>query len=202
MTIFHIQKSNEETQVKNPSTTQPTQDEKEELLQAQKTTGEASAVIDQEFPGQSTGSEKGSFSKLFEIEENPRPTIIKVDGPLGQIFTEALNKILAVESMAAIPMTEDDPRFQELSSKDPNILTVEAYDASELSSSDVHQLSEMVSKDETKDVLIAMEAIRTNKLSISSGLLSGVLQNKKNCQISHRISSAAAKAFDWIKEKQ
>lgn len=202
MSIFHIQPTTEVSQVQNPSTMEPTKDEAEELLQAQKATGEVPDATNSTTPGLTTSTEKGSFSKLFEVEESQRPTIIKVDGPLSRIFTEALNKILAIESMVAIPMTEDDPRYQALSIKDPNVLTVEAYDASELSSEDIVQLSETVSKDETKDVLIAMEAIATNRLSVSSGLLSGVLQNKKNCQITHRISTAANKAVEWIKEKR
>ena len=114
-----------------------------------------------------------------EAGEATKPEMmVKIDGPVGRVFTDALNKLLVQESY----MTTD-PLFLEVPGKEDDedvSLQVYCWKGDELNTEDVTQITNEVSRHTTRDFVISVEAAR---VSPAMGLLSYLekLPNVKLC---------------------
>lgn len=134
--------------------------ESAELKQAKALTGEV--VQGTQAPGDAVAT--GNTSEPgFTLDAGEKDkVIVKVDGPLSQVFTEALNKVLAFENMVLLPILaaeyeamQDDPTFNDLTS-----IHVQAYDAHDLTTGDVVDITNEITKTTEDSHIIAMESAR------------------------------------------
>lgn len=173
--------------------------ESEELRQAKEMTGE-------EVPGSSAIPEGGSETEAEAAytlgTAKTGKMVIKIDGPLSKIFTEALNKILAFENMTMVPLLVEE--LEELkkdeSFNDTVSIHVQAYDASELTTNDVFEIADGITKTDGDDQILAMEAIRHHSLSNAVGRAENFCRDTKTKSFYHfnaacyRIASLAKAA--------
>ena len=173
--------------------------EKEELRQAQ-------AIAGEEVPGgttEATGKAEvgASDAPTYTLGDDKAPkAVIKVDGPLSKVFTEALNKILAFENMVMVPLLveEYEEMKKDVSFNEATSIHVQAYDANELHSADVIDIADGVTKTNLETNILAMEAAKGKKLSQYVGRVENYCRSAKvNNYYSmetaaHRVASLVA----------
>lgn len=118
--------------------------------------------------------------------------MVKIDGPVGRIFTDALNKLLVKESyMTAMPL---QPLAKDTSNREPvemePAVQVYAWHADELNLSDVVEITNDISKHTERDYVIAVES--SGKVTREMGLLDqlGKMKNVKICFSQERALAA------------
>ena len=103
--------------------------------------------------------------------------VVKVEGPVGQVFTDALNKVLAKESimMTDLPaITAQDPETKPVS--------IHVYDAGELKLGDVEEVHQVVADDENVEHVVVLEsAINGSKAAALMNAMAGAYKNVTVC---------------------
>lgn len=207
MSIFQIKKLSDGQKVSTiegvtDNTTNDLQDEKKELEQAQKVAGSVPVGSEGQAEGQGTtvSEEDG---KTFSLKPGEKEVVVKVDGPLGRVFTEALNKMLATENLVVMPLTEDDLRLrqeEDSSFNDEILINVIAYDANELQSSDVVDVTNEIVKRPDTQYVIAMETIQhRGRVSNAVGLVESLCQGNKKIKSCYHLNTAVNLIMERLK---
>ena len=167
-----------------------------ELKQAKALAGEVvqGQVVDSDTSGPVESTEPG-----FTLDASQKDkVIVKIDGPLSQVFTEALNKVLAFENMVLLPVLaeeydamKDDPSFNDTTS-----IHVQAYDAHDLTTGDVVDITNEITKTTEDSHIIAMESARG--MSTATGSAEAVYRSLKVASY-YRFTSAANKIVSIAK---
>ncbi len=134
--------------------------EQEELAEAKQVTGEV--PVTSGATGEKEGQSDAPPEEAFSLgKEKTGELLVKVDGPLSQVFTSALNKVLAYENMMIVPLIAEELEQlnDENSYNDVTSIHVQAYDANDLSVADVVDISNSVTKTTGDVQLIAMETL-------------------------------------------
>lgn len=135
--------------------------EANELRQAKALTGDVETVKTKPAE-QGTVADNGEQGEPgFTLNSEPATQVmVKIDGPLSQVFTESLNKVLAYENMIMLPLLaeeyeklKDAPEYNETIT-----INVQAYDANEMSTGDVVDISNEITKTTQEDHILVMEA--------------------------------------------
>lgn len=134
--------------------------EQEELIKAKQVTGESPVSTDAS--GENKNQENSSPEQAFSLgKEKTSEVLVKVDGPLSQVFTSALNKVLAYENMMIVPLLveELEKLNEENDYNDITSIHVQAYNANDLSMADVVDITNSVTKTTNDVQLVAMETL-------------------------------------------
>lgn len=166
--------------------------EAEELEKVKLATGELEA------PVAGKGEEAGSSINFTDTGNKKGVSMIKIDGPLSQVFTKALNEILAVENMVMMPVLveeyermKEDPSFNDVTE-----IHVQAYDGNDLKLSDVTEITDEVTKYQDVQHVIAVE--RAHTVSKAVGMVSNLCHLVKAREAT-RIKRAAEMTFEMIR---
>lgn len=125
---------------------------------------------------------ESSLPSTGEAHEK-KDKMVRVDGPIGRIFTDALNEVLAKESlMVFTPMLSEKEEDVE-----PDI-EVLLWDGSAVNRIDVEHLSEEVAKFPDRQFIVAVENV---KPSASMALLGYIGRTSKNIQLCYSQQKAA-----------
>lgn len=115
----------------------------------------------------SEGNNKAEGDVFGLEEKKTEQVVLKVDGALGQVFTNALNKMMAVESMVMIPMSED--QIEEGGEGDkiivPTIIHAEILDPSLLQVRDIVSISDEAQVNQADQYVVATEGTHLNRAS-------------------------------------
>ena len=105
---------------------------------------------------------------------------VKIDGPVGRVFTDALNKVLASESlmMTATDAVVDTGEKEEDKEEEVD-LQVYAWKSDQINTEDVVELTNEISKHEERTFIVAVEG---TEVSSPMGILYG-LNKVKNVEV-------------------
>lgn len=144
--------------------------------QAQATTESTGSSVT-ETPSTTDSSELAGL-----VPENRKNVVVKIDGPVGRVFTEALNGLLATESyLTMAPLVNFSGANSANDEKDNDFIQIYSWNADELNISDVVEITNDISKHTERNYVIALESIGmvTNNVALLSEL--GKLKNVKVC---------------------
>jgi len=119
--------------------------------------------------------------------------LITIDGPVGRVFTDALNKLLVAESYM---MTGQAAEYQEKKAKadeedgvGPDVHVL-CFNSSDLTISDVVRISDEVTRNTNREYIIALEgcSVVTNRIVLLDSLTSN--KNVKVCFTQNQALSA------------
>ena len=129
-----------------------------------------------------------------EAVEKP-DLMVKIDGPVGRVFTDALNKLLVQESY----MTMSPEIFHDTKSDHTKQVDVQVYcwNANNLNTEDVVQITNDITKNKAKDYVIAVEALRPT----ASMRFLGELEKLPNVKLCFSYDKAAAIVSDRLRGK-
>lgn len=174
------------------------ENENEELKKAQALTGEDAGKTASTGEGVQ-GKETGDSFKLGTEKE--QSIIVKVDGPLSRLFTDSLNKVLAFESMVLIPLTEEQLEAMKKDDQEYNETTtihVQAYDASDITTSDVVEISDSITKTDADDHVLVMESARGIRGAADSAIrVCAATKTRVHMQMRYAVETA----MDVIRSK-
>ena len=109
----------------------------------------------------------------------PGEKMVKIDGPVGRVFTDALNQLLVEEGyMTMLPLLE--ARSEPEPKKDP-LLQVYCWTGNSINTEDVKALLNEVSVHPNRDYVVAVENIERVTSAISSLDMLSRLENVKVC---------------------
>lgn len=168
-----------------------TANENEELKQAQALTGETVKKT----VSNTEGGQVDESGETFNLGgEKEQAIVVKVDGPLSRLFTDSLNKVLAFESMVLIPLTEEqleamkenDPEYN-----DTTTIHVQAYDASDITTSDVVEISDAITKTDADDRVLVMESVRGIRGAADSAMrICAATKTRVHMQMRYAVETA------------
>ena len=134
--------------------------------------------------GEETSSEGGE--KQLSLEPNldnkdKGELMVKIDGPVGRIFTDALNKMLVQESYMTMSPALFESKDQEdhQNDEDEAELQIYCWKGDELNMKDVTMITDDIAKNTNRDFIIAIESV---KVTPAMSML-GDLLKLKNVQI-------------------
>jgi len=134
-----------------------------------------------ETPGVETKKVVGEDGKETETEK-----MIKIDGPVGRVFTDALNKVLVQESyvtmLPAILSRKAALSREDDVEDDRELLQIYALDSDNLNLEDVVSITNDITKHTNREYIIAVEAIR-GRVTKAMGFLDelGKMSNVSIC---------------------
>ena len=174
------------------------QTEQEELKQAQQVTGEK--PVDLEKPGdQPVVNQAAEQFSLGEMKTEQAPVAVKVEGPLGKVFTETLNKMLALEGIAAIPIGEEE--LEKIRAQQGKVVNVEVLSGEDLAMQDVVEVMNKSTEHQGEPYVIALEAIREGKaIPHAVGYLYG-LEKLGQVKVHHRVGMAVEAVVEVVKRE-
>ena len=150
---------------------------------------------DQNRPGAETPeASPGNDQKDPKDLKDPKELLIKVDGPVGRVFTEALNRILATEGYMMMPpmveVPDTAPAAPPTASDEitPNLIQVYCWRSDAINTDDIAELTSMVTKHTDRQYVVAMEAAATT--SKCAGFLEDLLK-VPNLKVCYSTESAA-----------
>lgn len=163
--------------------------ESAELKQAKALTGEVVQGKQEGAAEQTTQAVTENPGFSLDAREKDK-VVVKVDGPLSQVFTEALNKVLAFENMVLLPILADEYEAmkKEADFNDMTSIHVQAYDAHDLTTGDVVDITNEITKTTEDAHIIAMESARG--VSDASACAENMYRSLKATSY-YRFSSAA-----------
>lgn len=142
-----------------------------------------------------------AFSLTATVDREDPKYLIQVDGAAGHMFTEALNRVLAVENMAAtsVPVYVEHQE-QELKRLYPKHKTIHVHlvDGDELKVEDVVAVQNDVLKNgDGSEYVVAAESFNFSKTSVMSRYTS--LRNLE--KVGHmRVSNSFQQAAEYIRD--
>lgn len=119
----------------------------------------------------SAGEQKEASAVAVKTSMSEKPVMVKIDGPIGRLFTDTLNKILANESymtmFSKMPVEMHERDDSGDSDEEPDV-QVYCWKAEALNAQDLVQVTNLITKTSSSNVIIAIEA--------SSGRLSDAVK--------------------------
>lgn len=167
----------------------------EELKQAQQVAGEAPEKA--EVDGQPVVKQADQFT-LGELKTEQAPMAVRVEGPLGKVFTETLNKMLALEGIAALPIGEAE--LEKIREQQGKVVNVEVLPGEELGMSDVVSVMNKSTGHPGEPYVIALEAIREGKVPDAVEYLYG-LEKLGQVKVHHRVGLAVDAVVEVVKRE-
>lgn len=126
------------------------------------------AVADKEASAVEATSTEQHQGEPFSLEENKQADVVlKVSGALGAVFTTALNKMLAVESMVMIPMSQDALSETMDETIIPVVIHAQMLDPEVMKQGDVVDLISDVSQHEDESYVLGLERISDSPVILS-----------------------------------
>lgn len=123
----------------------------------------------------------------FGLEGKKQPEVVlKVTGALGGVFTTALNKMLAVESMVMIPMSQDALEETVDDSIVPVVIHAQMLDPEVMRQGDVVDLISDVSQNENESYVLGVERITDTPVLPSLNRMSAF----KNVDVKYTLNGA------------
>lgn len=142
----------------------------------------------------------GDTGQELVMTKGEKEIKVKVDGPVGRVFTDALNKALALESyMTMIPDNLYDEDEKDEDGEEDVDLQVYAWDADTLNMSDAVEITNEIVKKTDRQFIIAMEA-HDARLSSVVGLLDRY-RKMPNVRICYTRSGAVDAVLTHLKGK-
>ena len=181
MSVFKIQQNGINTE--NANKQQLEASEENTTQSAEVNTSEESKASARE-----TNIEGAIAAPGAEAGGEKQDIMVKIDGPVSRVFTDALNKMLVNESyMTMVPVDHKPSSTQQ--EQDQDILQVYVWKADELNTEDVVQITNDISRHVERDYVIAIESARS--VSKSVGLIEelGKLKNVTVCYSQERALS-------------
>lgn len=139
---------------------------------------------------------EGEGSEKFGLEDNKPPMVLKVTGALGAVFTDALNKMLAVESMVMIPMSEDALAEMQDEATVPVIMHAQIMDPEVLQTTDVVEATNDVAQHPEESFVFSAESMKVT--AAMSSMLH--MRSFKNAHVNFSTAGAATYTLSKIKE--
>ena len=127
--------------------------------------------------------------QALETKMDPK-MMVKVDGPVGRLFTDALNKMLATEGyITMLPNIEADQFDQESQEEElpKNLVQVYCWRTDAINTSDLVELTNNITRHTDRQFVIAMES--TGRVSNGIGVLED-LQKMPNVKLCYSMESA------------
>jgi len=167
----------------------------EELKQAQQVVGEAPEAVEGE--GEPVVKQAEQFS-LGEMKTEHTPVAVRVEGPLGKVFTETLNRMLALEGIAALPIGEEE--LDKIREQQGKVVNVEILSGEGLSMPDVVSVMNKTTGHPGEPYVIALEAIWEGKIPDAVGYLYG-LEKLGQVKVHHRVGLAVEAVVEVVKRE-
>ncbi len=172
------------------------QEDTEEIRQAKMTMGEHPS---QQGQGSQDGEVQGEAFSVETKQEEDAGLVVTIDGPLGRVFTEALNKMLAVESMMMMPLTKEALVAIKKESPKTQVVKVNAFDEDMLKVADVVEVSNEITKSQEDQFVVAVESRRAVRTVNSKTQLLTNLGDHQNVQVSYRMDVAVKQVLRMVK---
>ena len=140
--------------------------------------------------GENQNPEVSTTKDVHDDIKNDPKMLMKVDGPVGRLFTDALNKMLATEGyLTVMPNIEADQFDQETPEQDlpKNLVQVYCWRTDAVNTSDLVELTNNITRHTDRQFVIAMES--TGKMSNGMGVLED-LQKMPNVKLCYSMESA------------
>lgn len=136
-----------------------------------------------------------------------KSVVIKVDGPLGRVFTEALNKILAVEGMTMVPVAD-----AEVVEDEGEVIHVHVVDTDRLEEEDVQHISDDIDKTDIALHLITTESagsvlargmVSESRLQMTrlTGICLAARRDQRQVKFTHGIERSVVAVKTLVKER-
>lgn len=171
------------------------------------------AVIEEQKPNMSENpvTSKNVTDQVFSLTPKPieatedKSVIVNVDGPVGRVFTDVLNKVLATENYAAMPLEvfTDGDVTEELNKSYPGykIINVHGVGDDGTVSKDIGGIISEVGKlKDNEEVIMVAESFTQQPPLIQSGL--GILislEKSNNIHVCMSTSSLERVIRSWLK---
>ena len=172
------------------------QSEKDEIKQAKQIMGEHPDQAMQHQGGE--GGVKEAAFMSGDVNQDEAALVVTIDGPLGRVFTEALNKMLATESIMAMPM--DLQALQVLKKDQPKlrVVNVNVLDETTVKPSDVVNISNDITLHAEDQFVVAVESkLQIRNPSKVTQLVDG-LSTHRNTQVCYRVSAAVRQVIRLV----
>lgn len=199
MSVFKIQQPGIKTQAREETNSNPVTDTNPQNLQDEELSDELSGkssrttdtIVGRDDSVINGMAKLGSDEPQVQVDpDNALPAgakdvLIKIDGPVGRVFTDALNRVLANESyMTMLPVEaegEGEAAPTQGGSHPHGIVQVYCWTADELLLDDVVAITNDVSKHTERDYVIAVET--AGKVTREMALLEPLakMKNVKVC---------------------
>lgn len=85
--------------------------------------------------------------------------MVKIEGPVGRVFTDALNKMLAIEGFAAMIMPPDPSKTKDQDDDRHSEVSVYVSNISRLNTEEIVQISNLITRSNSENFLIAIEGL-------------------------------------------
>lgn len=164
---------------------------------------ESSVVTPSELPkpddGVVAGQEEPEKVEPIVSKSGKADVMIKVDGPVGRIFTDALNKVLVNESYMTMmphlrkkeaPVVDPESGMTGDNRQDEDYLQVYAWDVENLNMEDVVHITNEVTRHTERTFVIAVES--TGKVTNAMSLLDGLSKCKNVTMCYSQVKAAEA----------
>lgn len=173
----------------------------EKVEKATEVPGEASKLEGSEVAGQEQTLSAEEAEKVEPIvsKSGKADIMIKVDGPVGRIFTDALNKVLVNESYMTMmphltkkeaPVVDPESGMTGDNRQDEDYLQVYAWDVENLNMEDVVHITNEVTRHTDRTFVIAVES--TGKVTNAMSLLDGLGKCKNVTMCYSQVKAAEA----------
>ncbi len=195
MSVFKIQQPGIKTQTRSETNSNPVIDTNPETQQDQKLSDELSgegSLTTNTILGADDGVING-MAKLGSdapqaqakpantLPEWSKDVLVKIDGPVGRVFTNALNQVLANESYMTMMPVEEIEATNGVSGAPRSIVQVYCWTADALLLEDVTAITNDIAKHTERDYVIAVETV--GKVTREMALLEPLakMKNVKIC---------------------
>ena len=150
-----------------------------------------------QFQDASKAAETPVESASGEPVEKP-DLMVKIDGPVGRVFTDALNKLLVQESymMMSPSLFEDKDKTEDLDEDKEVGLQVYCWKGEELNIEDVTAITSDIAKHQNRDFVIAIESARITPVMA----LLGDLEKLPNVRLCYSQEKALSIVSERIKK--
>lgn len=164
--------------------------DQEEMQSAMSVVGDRPEVASKKEPDQGTGD---GGQKTFRMSEDKKDIVIKVNGPLGKVFTEALNQALALETiaMSLAAATEEE-------SNNSDVIHVGAFDTDSITSSDIVTMGHELTVHKDDDFVMVMESSGPPKFNDKVDMAKKLCQGEK-LHWHYRVAAAVDKTIKLIR---
>lgn len=182
MSIFKVVRTGQLGKLEDKATDQ------EEMQSAMSVVGDRPEA--KKKPGQETEREAGG---VFRMSEEKKDIVIKVNGPLGKVFTEALNQALALETiaMSLAAATEEEAEKAE-------VIHVGVFDSETITSGDIVSMGQELTVHKDDDFVMVMESSGPPKFNEKVDMAKKLCQGEK-LHWHYRVTAAVDKTVKLIR---
>lgn len=104
------------------------------------------------------------------VDDQHRDVVVKIDGPVGKVFTDALNQMLAIEGFAAMIGADELVKHKEEGESDHADIHIGVYSGSVdlLNTEEIVKISNEITRHTNQDYIIAIEGVYGRTLNTDS----------------------------------